>query len=277
MPATQRLIDDRRGFTLAEMMVSMALTVGLLGAAYSLLTTQVRSYEIQQGSMAARETLRGAATLMTSEIRNASVGRGDLYAIAPQSIALRSLQGAGVICDTLGNRYGVWRASGDFQATANDSTLAFNLTDKIWNSAAVTQVWSSPSAGGIPACNWSGGVPGVVVQLSPGDTTGVRTGSGVRMFRRVQYGIFQQNGQWWLGRAVGAGGGYQLLTGPLESPSDSGLVFHYYDAAGAETTVIGQVVRIELVLRAASTARVSSSTGEAVQRDSLAVAVLMRN
>ena len=68
----------------------------------------------------------------------------------------------------------------------------------------------------------------------------------MRAFRRVEYAAYQLGGRWWLGRKVGAAGSYDLVTGPLRSPSDSGLVFHYYDSTGTETSVDSLVHRVEL-------------------------------
>lgn len=268
------------GFTLVELLVSMVISLMLLAAAYGVLVTQVRSFEIQRGTMDARETLRGAATLLTSEFRHASSSRGDLYAIAPQTVTLRSLLGSGVICDTLGTRYGVWQPQGDFQATAADSALIYSLTSETWNSVKVSQMWSDPVAGGIPTCAWAGGTaPALVVQVVPGDTAGVRTGSGIRAFRSIQYGLYQDamDGRWWLGRKLASAGSYDKLTGPLSSPADSGLVFHYYDIAGLETADPTQVVRVELVLKAESYAQVRVGSGTTLRKDSVAVSAFIRN
>ncbi|MCZ6755706.1 MAG: hypothetical protein O7E49_10375, partial [Gemmatimonadetes bacterium] len=133
-------------------------------------------------------------------------------------------------------------------------------------------------AGGIPTCDWAGGiVPGLVVQVVAGDTAGVRIGSGIRAFRRIQYGIFQQDGRWWLGRKLASAASYDILTGPLSSPADSGLVFHYYDNTGAETTDPTQVIRVELVLQAESYAQARVGSGTTLPKDSVAVTMFMRN
>ncbi len=277
----QRALGNReRGFTIIELMVSMIISLMLLAAAFSVLVTQVRTFEVQRGTMDARETLRGAAILLTSELRHASSSRGDLYAIAPQTVTLRSLLGSGVICDTLGVRYGVWQPQGAFQATAADSALIYSLTNGTWNSVKVSQVWTDPVAGGIPTCAWAGGVaPGLVVQVVPGDTAGFRTGSGVRTFQSIQYGLYQDatDGRWWLGRKLASAGSYDKLTGPLSAPADSGLVLHYYDIAGLETTDPTLVVRVELVLRAESQAQVRMGSGTTVRKDSVAVSAFLRN
>ena len=278
----QRAPGNReRGFTIIELLISMVISLMLIAAAYSVLVTQVRSFEVQRGKMDTRETLRGAAALFTSELRSAASSRGDLYAIAPQTMTLRSPLGSGIICDTLGIRYGVYQPSGDFQATADDSALVYSRTNETWNSVKVSQMWSNPAAGGIPDCAWSASIdPGLVVQLVagvPGDTAGVGIGSGIRAFRAIQYGIFQQNGRWWLGRRLASAGSYDILTGPLSSPADSGLVFHYYDGAGAETADPTQVVRIELVLQAESYALARVGSGMTLPKDSVAITMFLRN
>ena len=274
----QRAGNREGGYTLVELLVSMVISLMLVGAAYSVLVMQVKSFEVQRGTMDVRETLRGAAALLTSELRSAASSRGDLYAIAPQTITLRSPLGSGVICDTLGLRYGVYQPSGDFQATADDSALVYSRTNETWNSVRVSQMWSDPAAGGIPDCAWSASIdPGLVVQVVAGDTAGVGIGSGIRAFRSIQYGIFQQDGRWWLGRKLASAGSYDILTGPLSSPADSGLVFHYYDNAGVETADPTQVVRVGLVLQAESYAQARVGSGTTLPKDSVAVTMFLRN
>jgi hypothetical protein len=257
----------------------LVLSLVVIGAVYTVLLSQVRHFKLAQETVDARVTLRAAGNLLTSELRQLSAARGDLYAIAPQSMTLRSVQGVGVICDTLGTRYGVWQPSGSFQATVDDSTLIYSLADKTWKNVKVATVWSSGAGGGIPTCaSWTGGMsPDVVVEVVPGDTAGLGIGSGIRTFRRMQYGIFQQNSRWWLGRRPASAGSYEIVAGPLRSQADSGLAFHYYDASGAETAVGSQVVRVEVVLRAESFERARTGAGLMVRQDSISDMAFLRN
>ncbi len=59
--------------------------------------------------------------------------------------------------------------------------------------------------------------------------------------------------------------------------TDSGLVFHYYDAAGAETADPLLVQRVEVVLRAESFGKARSTTGVTTRLDSVTVVTFLRN
>ncbi len=262
---------------MVELLIAMVLGVMVMAAAVSVFVSQTRQQGLHRETMDARETLRGAAALLTAELRPLSASRGDLYAIAPQSVTLRSVQGAGTICDVTDDQYAVWEPSGTFAATDDDSALVYSVWADSWNSLEVKDQWTT----GLPNCAWGAAfTSGLVLRLrvaAPIDTAGVGVGSGVRAFRRTEYGMFQQNGRWWLGRKVGAAASFELVTGPLRSPADSGLVFHYYDAAGAETADPLLVQRVEVVLRAESFGKARSTTGVTTRLDSVTVVTFLRN
>lgn len=274
--------SSAHGFTMIELLVYVVLALIVLGAAFNVFIAQSGQHGLHRETMDARETLRGAAALLTAEMRGLSASRGDLYAIAPQSITLRSPQGSGVICvkHVSQPRYGVWQVSGTFQATADDSALVYSVSTGAWNSVKIDQVWDPPS-GGISTCAWPGAVPpDVVPQVvvsAPSDTAGVTVGSGFRVFRRTEFGMFQQDGRWWLGRKVGAAASYELVTGPLRPPADSGLALHYYDAAGVETADPTQVTRVEIVIRSESFGKARSAQGVTTRFDSVTVVAFLRN
>ena len=101
----------------------------------------------------------------------------------------------------------------------------------------------------------------------------VQVGSPLRAFRRIEYGLYPEGGRWWLGRKVGAAASYEKLTGPLRSAAAGGLVFTYYDAAGAVTADPTLVTAVEFILRAESYRR---PQGQHYQVDSLATRVAIR-
>ena len=276
-PDTDRVAGSA-GFTILELIIVMVLSLVVVGGVYSVLVAQMRAHAVQRETIDVRETLRGAGALLASEFRYASASRGDLNAIGAQSITLRSIRGGGVICDKVSGqaRYAIWQPFGSFGATADDSALVYGQTTESWTSVRTTM----PASPGTP-CSWGAGfMPGTWVDLAvtaPIDTAGVGIGSGIRSFQRAQYGMFQQSGRWWLGRKLGSAGSFELVTGPLRAPADSGLVFHYYDATNTETAVAADVTRIEVVLRSESAGMARSSTGLGMRRDSLRITVFLRN
>jgi hypothetical protein len=133
---------------------------------------------------------------------------------------------------------------------------------------------------GVAACAWPGArPPDVVVEFAVGsrvDTSYIKICAPFRNFRRVQYGEYQLNGRWWLGRKVGASATYEQLTGPLVPPASNGLAFAYYDTLGAVTANPAAVGSIAITLRTESFKQTYVGTTYAYQRDSLTTKVALR-
>jgi prepilin-type N-terminal cleavage/methylation domain-containing protein len=266
-----------QGFTLIEMMVAMIVGLAVLGSVYGALVVQSREFQRHRESEDVAETLRGATALLTSEIRHASPSRGDLYSTGAQSLVMRSFQTSGAICGAAPPRYGVWQPSGGFTAGTDDSALVYRVSPPNWNQVKVTQVWTNPGSPYVTTCAWSGSYqPPIVVQLA-GDTAGLGMGSVIRGFQRVEYGMVQQSGRWYLGRRVGAATAFDIVTGPLRMPTDSGLVFHYYTSSGSLTNTPSAVARVDVILRAQSARQVTSGGQTAVRADSVTLVAYPRN
>ena len=73
-----------RGVTLVELLLSMVVGLAALASVYSVLNNQSKEYLVHREIIDVTETLRGAATLLTSEIQHAKADR-DLVAIAGDS------------------------------------------------------------------------------------------------------------------------------------------------------------------------------------------------
>lgn len=263
------------GFTLIEMLVYMVVAAIVMAAMYQLLIGQSRSYTKQRELMDVHGTLRAAASLLAWELRQASGARGDLYTIGANSIALRSIQGAGIVCQRSTNqpRYGLGMATGQITATADDTVLVYLGDTQGWK---VIELGAIITGAGRPDCVWPGyGIADLRADLvvsKKNDTTGVWVGSPFRTFRRVEYSLYQEYGRYWLGRKVGAAASYEMMTGPLRATD--GLVFVYRDAAGVVTTQPNQVATIEVMLRAES--YLELQTGGR-QQDSVAIRIALRN
>ncbi len=318
-----------RGFTLVEMMVYILLSGIVMASVYGLLIGQSRSYGKQRELTDVHETIRGAAALLAWEIRQVSAGDADLYATGANSITLRSVQGAGIVCAIHGTlpRAGLGRTWGDIDATADDSAMVYAADIDAWRVGPIDQLWT-PAAGGVPWCDWGGGgsiSPDIVLELTvygswtaqqftdfcntlsgapqanclaatdwpthcaglpPGQQTKCNAalaasgggtfevGAPLRAFRRIEYGLYQEGGRWWLGRKVGTALSYEKLTGPLRSAVGGGLVFTYYDAAGAVTADPTQVAAVEFIIRAESYRLPDAKGG--YQVDTLATRVAVR-
>ena len=248
------------GVTIIELLVYIVLASVVLGAVYKAMLSQSRSYQDQREIRDVGETLRGASVLLTWELRQLSAADGDLYSIGTNTVTLRSMQGGGIVCNRhlVLPRYGLWAVSGDIED--GDSALVFMAgisgpADDAWHVVEVTKVWD-PDGGGVKYCSWFGGgtVESILVPHVSGDTSAVMIGAPFRTFRSVEYGMFEQDGRWWLGRRVDGAASWELLTGPLRAPGDGGLVFTYYDSTGAVTAVPAEVHHLDIEIRGESSA-----------------------
>lgn len=271
------------GFTLVEMLVYLVTALIVIAVISQGMISQSRSYANQRGLIDARESARSVALLLVVELRTLSAAGGDLYRVEPQAIGLRSTRGFGVVCGkhAVLARYGVLNTQGEI--VVGDSTLIFaagrsGLPDDTWRVQALTRLWD-PVGGGVPKCQWGaplGAVAPESVLEVAGDTSGIGIGAPVRLFRRVDYGLYSEGGRWWLGRRVNGAATYEKLTGPLRAPADGGLQLRYFDAAGSETGDPKKVAAVEIVIRAESSG--ASRRGAVVrpQADSVRTRVALR-
>ena len=115
------------GFTLVEVLVAMTLTGIVVAGTLKALSAQNKFYARQARILEARHAMRASATILSSEFREASATGGDLYAIASDSVALRSTVGFAIVCgvDAGGGSMSLAYASGHFRLDAADSVLVF--------------------------------------------------------------------------------------------------------------------------------------------------------
>jgi type II secretory pathway pseudopilin PulG len=299
------------GFTLVEVMIYLVIALSVIGSIYQLVIRQSRSYSTQREVRDVRGTLRGAGVLLSSELMavSAAVPDSDLYAIGANGVTLRSVQGTAVICSEHPTanvlRYGLKVTAGDITATADDSALVFaaggtTATDDTWKRLKITSVMAQGGSG-VLNCFWGDAtagkgkgkgslagvtsttgtqVPDLVVEVT-GNMDNVYMGAPVLAFRKVEYGLYQDQGRWWLGRRIGASATWEKLTGPMRATD--GLALIYYDAAGAvlSPSVAANrflVAEVELVLRGESFGKAERVGGALTARqDSMRTRVALRN
>jgi type II secretory pathway component PulJ len=66
-----RRVNDRRGFTLVELMIALVVAIIAIGAVYAVYSVQQREYRNQQLRQAILQNLRGAMVIMELQIRMA--------------------------------------------------------------------------------------------------------------------------------------------------------------------------------------------------------------
>ena len=244
------------GFTFVELSIYVVVASLILGVVVQFMINQSQAYTQEIQIMDARETVRSAAALLTWEFRGLSAAAGDLYTIKSDTVALRSSLATGIVCakaDSLPH-YGIDGRTGQIFTTANDSAMVYLPGLEDWVELDLTDQFD-PISSSVPFCDWGTGNsfrPDLVVEMA-GDTAGIQVGTPWTAFRRVEFGIYQDGGRWWLGRKVGSAASYEKLTGPLVSPADGGLVLTYLDDAGNTTTDPTEVVQMQIEIRSEST------------------------
>ena len=102
---------NRRGFTLVELLVAVAVG-GLLGVALTrLLVSDSKFVERQEAMLAARQTARTGLNWTAVELR--MVGNGGLAVATPESVTVRIPYAFGITCDRFGNEHIVALAPSD--------------------------------------------------------------------------------------------------------------------------------------------------------------------
>ena len=276
------------GFTIVELLIVAVIGIMMVMGVYQILITQSRVLSMQQEQIDAGESVRGGTALLAWELKALAASGGDLYVIDPDSIVIRSVKATGVICswaEASGeSRYGLRQTSGTFSGVTNDSALVYSVAGSTWGAYNVSAAWNGSAAWTQnPVCFWGDSTtsaprPEASIQLDTLATdANLEVGGMVHLFRQTKYGLSTRDGRWWLSRSEG-GGGWELLTGPMLSPSNGGLEFAYYDSLGVVTTDPLLVTRIEFTLRSESYGQISAAgaSGSAAL-DSLTSTVFLRN
>ena len=276
-----RLAGARRGFSIIEVIVALVIGLVVLASVVQVMVVQGRAYGKQREIVDIRQTTRDAASLLTWDLRQPVIGGSPFAALGANAVTIRSPRGLGTICGKhpLLARYGLWKSGGNILATSDDSAAVYAVGRDKWKTLKIIAV-GTPAAMGVTSCAWPGArAPDVVVEFAvttKTDTSWIKVGAPFRNFRRVQYGEYQVNNRWWLGRKVGAAASYEQLTGPLLAPASNGLTFTYYDTLGAVTANPAAVGSVAFTIRTESYKNTWVGQNYVYQRDSLTTKVAVR-
>lgn len=274
------------GFTLIELLVALVLATVVLGAAGQALLASQRFFRLQSSVLEVHEGLRAAVQTLSAELRELDATGGDILALASDSISIRATRGVGFVCappDPVAGRV-VMRSSliSGYRSVdpARDRALVYRDGDALTDDDDAWLEFGIASAGGATGC--SDGAAGTELRLL-GDVQAldsVGLGSPVRWYERTVYRLYaDETGAWWLGARTYTDGAWAPLTplaGPLSRPS--GLQLEYFDSSGAATADRSRVVRVDLVVRGASSALLQATGGRQWHwADSLASVVYLRN
>ncbi len=260
------------GYTLVEVSLVLLLVSLLTTSAFAVLSSQRRFYAAQLQVAATRDAARVALAVLSVELRAASPVAGDLYAIAADSVALRSYTGFGAVCQIGGDEITLRRIAGTFSGSPNDSLLVYlGPSVDSWGRAAV--VGARRATGG--RCP-DGGRPDLVLRVV-GAIDGAVAGAPLRGFRPHVYRLYRGgDDRWWLGQKLREGR-FQPVTGPFVGPAAGGLRLEFLDGVGKPTVDARAVVRVRMSVLAQSHRRVPGKAGSGFVHESLSTVVLLRN
>src|SRR5436305_5953587 len=96
-------LDARRGFTLGELVLVLALSVLVLGLISSIGTRLQRQLAAETTRLAVGEQLAAAAELLPLELRSLSPLAGDIAEARDTSLQFRSALGSGLVFNATGS------------------------------------------------------------------------------------------------------------------------------------------------------------------------------
>jgi len=268
---------NRRGTTLAEMVVALGAAAVILVALHALLLAATRARAREAATREARGTARAAAAILRAELQGTASAAGDLLAVLDTAVAVRAVRAQAPVCAqpapdrvALDEAHGSWLRSPD---PARDAARI--LLDGDPDDAGDDAWWTAGIIGtGRGTC--PDGSPAVTLDLArplPGPAV---AGAPVRVLETVEYRLYRDaSGQWMLGTRTRSASGW-AATSPLAGPlrPSSGLRVTARDAAGAVAATPGEAVTLELEVRSRS-ARLAPGAGgmRAGAEDSLSLVV----
>lgn len=277
---------ERRGFTLAELLVAMVLLGIVSTGIYKVLLTNQRINQAQTMGIDLQQNIRAAATILPAEFRELDASDGDITAMSATSVSIRAMRQLAFVCNTppiagttvtMTIRTAPFYGPRDFNL-ATDSILIYyegdqsSRNDDGWVIGSITNLTTGVCVDGGPGRQLTASVAFGAGQL--GQTGRIGNGAPVRGFETVTYKLYQGgDGKWYLGFQNASG--TQPLIGPLTA---GGLTLTYYDNAGVVTAVAANVAQIGITVRAQTAQPIEqANVGLVTPVDSITTRVTLRN
>jgi type II secretory pathway pseudopilin PulG len=308
MPSRARQ-PARGGITLIELVVVLVL-IGLVGTTIGrTLIRQQRFYRGTAELLHAREGVRDAMELLSTDLRGIAVA-DTVRLLADSAIEFFANVGSSVVCQRLGSTaVGLPAASsgrgnvltalatvpdtGDIAVFHSDSIDAgsewvrHRISSFGPRSLAVT---CPPSSEFARDADVNAGT-GFLLETSTPPSPNIRVGAPVRFLRRGRYSLYKgSDGDWYLGyrrcNTVGAStcGPIQPVSGPYREyssdPRRTGLLFQYFDRSGRALTAGDSplaLARIDITARTESRHRINVEGRVGVPSDSATITIAIRN
>lgn len=263
---------DRRGFTLAELLISLVLGALIIGVVLQFVTGQARLTSMQSGREEVQQNARGALEMVASDLRgaiSAGVEVGD-----DDAIEILLPRRWGVVCSQAGSTATTVvfpDIPGQPMPMGADAGLLFQpLGTNNWLPALPTRATVVDSASVVVTAACAARNPWgtlVAYRLDGADHPAVAAGSTVALYQRVRYDVQDSRGHAWIHRSNGMSGGsfsMQPLAGPIDEAA-GGVSFTYFSGtppaplaaapgANAPTAALSQIrLRVRMKSRQGST------------------------
>lgn len=263
---TRRRLSN--GFTLAEVLITLALSAVVLGIAVSVGSRLEHRLLAESTRMSVDEQLASAAQLVPLDLRAASAPAGDVVEARDSSLQLRATTSTGVVCGgsarsiLLASFLGSGARALPLSATSGDTLWLLVDGDSLeqWRPFRISG--TRRIAATCPVLDAAGAQLFDVAHLWAADlrdSAVVTVGTFVRTTRPVRYSFYRAgDGHWYLGVhswnvAAARFNLVQPLAGPYASPLD-GTGFRYLDSGDAALPLGGvdgrRVARVEMLLAA---------------------------
>lgn len=260
-------LRDRRGFSLIELLMVLALSTIVLGGLTSVLVRQQRFYRGSADLIETRSQIRQAAGIIPSDLRGVSTVGGDLIEISGTSMIFRATIGQAVACVLAANSivvpplvlskkntlasFSMVPQTGDTVFVYDDNALDAASDDR-WLAYGIT---AAPGTSNLDCLQLTGGDESSRYSFALDGTppVSVKVGAPLRFVRRTQYVLYEaSDGSWYLGYCAPAcEGAPQPIAGPFlpAGGGTAGVSFSYEDAAGLATAIPANVAQISIVVR----------------------------
>lgn len=275
---------SRGGFTLAEVVIALVLTLVVAGTLYGLLVSTQRTTRAQARRVELQSNLRAGSLIVVSELRElgavpgGSAVQNDILVAGSTALVYRAMRGLGFVCGST-NATTIRLARNTFSGhrdpqAGRDEALVFIAGDGATGSEDrwLATTLSSVAAG--TACPGSAG-PGITLTVPVGALpAGLEAGTPVRITEVMELRLYESEGWSWLGARSGSSGeAIQPLVGPLSR--GSGFRLEYLDAAGVPIADRTRIKSIRIALRGAAEGG-GWRNGAAVEEE-LRTQVVLRN
>ena len=275
---------SRRAFTLAEVMISLALTLVVAGALYGLLVSTQRITLSQVQRVGLQSSVRAGSLIVLNELRELSAVPGgtgeqnDILVAGSTALVYRAMRGIGFVCGTpsvtaIRIARSTFTGHRDPQAGRDDALIfiddsAASGAEASWLGRKIVSV-----ATGAPCPGALG--PGITLTVpASASVAGLEAGTPVRIAEVMELRLYESEGRAWLGaRSVSSGEAIQPLVGPVTN--GSGFRLDYLDATGTPTADRTSIQSIRIALRG-TTEGGGAGNGNPVEEE-LITQVVLRN